>query len=124
IQRVIMNGEVETGLTTFFLNHNMDTGDIIFQEKISISDNETAGTLHEKMLPIGSHLVLKTVEAIKNGKIEKKQQNDITDHLKTAPKIYKADCAIQWDNDSSQIYNHIRGLSPYPGAYTFIVYKN
>lgn len=120
IQRVIMNGEEETGLTTFFLNHDIDTGDIIFQEKISIADDETAGTLHDKMLPIGSRLVLKTVESIAEGKVEIKQQSNTILNLKEAPKIYRADCEIKWNTDSISIYNHIRGLSPYPGAFTFI----
>lgn len=121
INWAIINGEQETGVTTFFLSHEIDTGEIIFQEKTPIEKNEDAGTLHDKLMIMGSHLVLKTVDAILENTIHSiSQENFFTDitALKTAPKIFKEDCRIDWNKNAKEVYNHIRGLSPYPAAWT------
>jgi methionyl-tRNA formyltransferase len=120
INHVIINGEKQTGVTTFFINNNkIDTGNIIFQEKTLIGDNETAGELHDRLMNIGSHLVLNTVKAIETNKYKEIQQKELINDndLKTAPKIYKSDCSINWKLEVDQIHNFIRGLSPYPGAF-------
>jgi methionyl-tRNA formyltransferase len=121
INHVIINGEHETGLTTFFLKKEIDTGEIIFQEKIPIGTEETAGELHDRMKAAGAKLVLKTVEAIMTGTIKTIKQEKLTDPvvpLKTAPKIFREDCRIDWSRKTDEIYNLIRGLSPYPAAFT------
>lgn len=121
INRAIMNGEKETGATTFFLQHEIDTGKIIFQEKVSIGENTTAGELHDELRIKGSELVLKTVEAIENNNYPQVDQSDFyksNDELKEAPKIFKEDCKINWSKSVDEIHNHIRGLSPYPTAFT------
>lgn len=122
INRAIMNGEKETGVTTFFLRHEIDTGDIILSEKVDISENENAGELHDKLMHIGANLVLKTVELIESGKASSHPQQPDTP-LKTAPKIFKDDCRIDWNKSAHEIFNQIRGLSPYPGAYTTLISK-
>lgn len=122
INRAIINGETETGVTTFFLQHEIDTGKIIFQEKIPIGDNETAGELYDRMKHIGAELVLKTVQAIEAGSYPQTEQNNMAG-LKKAPKIFTDDCLIQWNNDVTSIFNQIRGLSPYPSAFTLLQKK-
>lgn len=122
INRAIMNGEKETGVTTFFLRHEIDTGDIILSEKVDISENENAGELHDKLMHIGANLVLKTVELIESGKASTHPQQPDTP-LKTAPKIFKDDCRIDWNKSAYEIFNQIRGLSPYPGAFTTLISK-
>lgn len=122
INRAIMNGEKETGVTTFFLRHEIDTGDIILSEKVDISENENAGELHDKLMHIGANLVLKTVELIESGKASTHPQQPDT-RLKTAPKIFKDDCRIDWNKSAHEIFNQIRGLSPYPGAFTTLISK-
>jgi methionyl-tRNA formyltransferase len=124
INRAIMNGEKETGVTTFFLQHDIDTGKIIFREKIPIGENETAGELHDRMMIKGAALVLKTVQAIEQKKYpQEEQEKFITSlsELKHAPKIFKEDCKIDWTKSLEEIHNHIRGLSPYPGAFTELI---
>jgi len=121
INHVIINGETKTGLTTFFLKQEIDTGKIIFQEKIDIHPNETAGDLHDRMKIIGASLVLKTVEAISSGDFKTIEQGKLIPSnlpLKTAPKIFREDCRIDWNLKSAEIFNKIRGLSPYPAAFT------
>lgn len=123
INQVIINGEKETGLTTFFIDDKIDTGEIIFREKMPVGDHETAGELHDRMKLKGSELVLKTVRAIEEGtvttmpqpELEKDQQD-----LKTAPKIFREDCKIDWSLPAKKIHNLIRGLSPYPAAFSFL----
>lgn len=122
INRAIMNGEKETGVTTFFLRHEIDTGDIILSEKIPIGEDETAGELHDKLMMTGAELVLKTVRMIEAGNVKTHPQNAGAP-LKNAPKIFKDDCRINWENSTEQIYNQIRGLSPYPGAFTTLISK-
>ncbi len=120
INRAIMNGETETGVTTFFLKHEIDTGNIIFQEKILIGGNETAGDVHDRLMFVGANLVLKTVEAIEKGEINAIDQNLLMrnkDNLKISPKLFKEDCKIDFSNSIQTINNQIRGLSPYPGAF-------
>ncbi|HKR06633.1 MAG TPA: methionyl-tRNA formyltransferase [Bacteroidia bacterium] len=124
INRAIMNGEKETGVTTFFLKHEVDTGNILFREKISIRENETAGELHDKLKLIGAELVLKTVKAIEANNFKEVPQSELAEEneqLKTAPKIFKEDGKINWNQNVEVIHNQIRGLSPYPGAFTEII---
>lgn len=119
INWAIINGEKETGLTTFFLQHEIDTGDIILQEKLSIREDEMAGELHDRMCITGASLVLKTVKLIEANSLHPAKQVFSTE-LKPAPKIFKDDCLIHWDKPLDDIYNHIRGLSPYPAAWTYL----
>lgn len=119
INWAIINGEKETGVTTFFLKHEIDTGAIIFQEKEQISDDDTVGTVYERLMHRGASLVLRTVNAISSGNIDPIPQPATTE-LKHAPKIFKEKCEINWDQDSAAVRNFIRGLSPYPAAWTSI----
>lgn len=122
INHVIINGESETGLTTFFLKQEIDTGEIIFQEKMPISPEETAGELHDRMKIEGAKLVLKTTEAILTGNINPVEQKKLVGQsveLKTAPKIFREDCRIDWAKGIDEVHNKVRGLSPYPAAYTY-----
>jgi len=117
----IINGETETGVTTFLLSHEIDTGQIIFQEKVSIAESDTVGDLHDRMMEIGSKLVLKTVDALAEGNIQPIDQEKLIDQpyrIKQAPKIFKDDCRIDWTRDTESVRNMIRGLSPYPAAWT------
>lgn len=125
INWAIINGEKETGVTTFFLTHEIDTGEIIFREKISINDKDNAGSIHDKLMRIGANLVVKTVDAIISNDIRPISQNDLIDnqtHLKLAPKIFKETCKIDWSKSARQIYDFIRGLSPYPTAWTELIH--
>jgi len=117
INWAIINGEKETGVTTFFLQHEIDTGKIIFQQKVSIEENEAAGEVHDKLMSVGAELVLKTVKAIESKTYPQTTQSEI-EELKSAPKIFKEDCKINWNDSPEKIHNFIRGLSPYPGAHT------
>ena len=119
INHAIINGEKESGVTTFFLTHTIDTGDIILSDKTPIADDETAGELHDKLMVIGANLLVKTVTAIAEGNFTEQPQPQ-SDVLKHAPKIFKDDCKINWNNPSQLIYNLIRGLSPYPTAFTLL----
>ncbi|MBI1288433.1 MAG: methionyl-tRNA formyltransferase [Flavobacteriales bacterium] len=118
INWAVINGEKESGVTTFFLQHQIDTGNIIFQEKVPIADDETAGQLHDKLMRVGADLVVKTLAAIENGTAPSIPQNRIKGELKEAPKIFKETCKIDWNRPSKEVYNLIRGLSPYPTAFT------
>lgn len=118
INWAIIKGEKETGVTSFKLQHKIDTGDILFQEKLKIGEEETAGELHDRLMDLGAGVVLKTVNAIKQGKVELHAQDDI--EATKAPKIFTEDCEINWDDTTSNIHNFIRGLSPYPGAWTIL----
>jgi len=123
INWAIINGDDKTGVSTFFLKHEVDTGNIIFQEEIEINENDTAGIVHDKLMHKGSQLVLKTVNAIINNNFPQINQNDINlseSDIKHAPKIFKNDCKIDWQKDLNSIHNLIRGLSPYPAAWTEI----
>lgn len=121
INWVIINGEKETGVTTFFLTHEIDTGEIIFQEKIAIADNDNAETVHDKLMIVGAQLALKTIDAVANETIQSKPQQDCIEEnteLKPAPKLFKDNCRIDWKKSGSEIHNFVRGLSPYPAAWT------
>lgn len=122
INHAIINGEHKSGVTTFLLQHEIDTGNILFQEEVSIGEDETAGELHDKLMDVGSKLIVKTVEALKTNTISPIPQEELTregeDLLKPAPKIFKENCRIDWHQSIHQIHNLVRGLSPYPGAFT------
>ncbi len=121
INWAIIHGEKETGITTFKLQHEIDTGNILFQQKIPIANNDTAGTLHDNLMIAGADLVLKTVNNFAEGNIaEIKQAETNTSALKAAPKIFTETCEINWQLPSSDVYNLVRGLSPYPTAFTFL----
>ena len=119
INWAIINGEQVTGVTTFFLQQEIDTGKILFQEKITIHEDETAGELHDRMKIIGASLVLKTVMAIEQGTINATEQI-VNCPLNKAPKLFTEHCLIDWNQSVAVIYNLIRGLSPYPAAFTLL----
>jgi methionyl-tRNA formyltransferase len=124
INRAVMNGEKETGVSTFFLQQEIDTGKIIFQEKTSIAENDTAGEVHDRLMIIGANLVLKTVQAIERNDYPQTDQSELIkskEEIKYAPKIFKEDCKIDWYKTMEKIHDHIRGLSPYPAAFTTFV---
>ncbi|WP_346881258.1 methionyl-tRNA formyltransferase [uncultured Algibacter sp.] len=116
INWAIINGETKTGVSTFFIDEKIDTGDMILQEEIPILDNENAGSLHDKLMHLGSTLVIKTVELIETKNVKTTPQTQPT-NIKTAYKLNKDNCKINWQNNIDLIYNHIRGLSPYPAAW-------
>ncbi len=116
INWAIINGEKKSGVTTFFINEKIDTGAIILQEEIEIPDTFNAGDLHDQLMETGSKLVTKTVALIENKKIQIKEQE--LKEEKPAPKLNKENCKINWNDSLNRIYNHIRGLSPYPAAWT------
>lgn len=119
INRAIINGETKTGVTTFKLQHEIDTGNVLFAAETDIRANETAGELHDALMILGADLLLKTVQALEQGDITGTPQQEISaGEIKHAPKIFKEDCRINWQADVSDIYNLIRGLSPYPAAFT------
>ena len=127
INWAIMNGENETGATTFFLTHEIDTGKIILQEKLKIGDDDNAGTIHDKLMVVGAGLVKKTVDLLMEGKIEGIDQSQfVTTHteLKPAPKIFKETCEINFSYTIESIHNFVRGLSPYPAAWTEVQFPN
>ena len=119
INWALINGEKETGITTFFIKHEIDTGNIINQSTVSIMDEDDAGTLHDKLMVEGALLVLKTVMSIQSQNFKLKVQKDAPE-LKKAPKIFKEMCEIDWAKKGSKVLNFVRGLSPYPGAWTEI----
>ena len=116
INRAIMNGETETGITTFFLKHEIDTGDMIEQRKTEIRPEDNAGTIHDRLMVLGADCVLHTVQSIIDGTLETKPQPE-GDFI-PAPKIFKEDCKVDWNKPATEIFNHIRGLSPYPAAWS------
>ena len=136
INWAIINGEKETGVTTFKLQHEIDTGNILLQQSFAIGDEETAGEVHDRMKVIGADLLLKTIIALAKGDVEEQVQVSIgntqsaketglkdNDTLKHAPKIFTETCKINWDKPIDEVYNLIRGLSPYPAAFTFLEEK-
>lgn len=118
----IINGEKESGVTTFFLKHDIDTGDVLFTEKITLNGHESAGDLHDRLMNKGAGLLVKTVKAVESGRYHEHPQLHLLtgEELKHAPKIFKEDCLIDWDQPTLNIYNKIRGLSPIPTAYTHL----
>jgi methionyl-tRNA formyltransferase len=124
INWAIINGEKETGVTTFKLQHEIDTGNILLQEKISIKDDENAGQLHDRMMVIGADLLLQTVNELVNSNLNEVAQTHASyatpGILHHAPKIFTENCEINWQQNVDAIYNFVRGLSPYPAAFTFL----
>mgnify|MGYP006353277901 FL=1 len=118
INRAIMNGETETGVTTFLLNPQIDEGAVLGQTKVAIEPSDNVGTLHDKLMNVGVDLVLETVEKIADGNVTPIEQSDMCDgELRPAPKIFKEDCHIDFSRSGEQIVNLVRGLSPYPAAW-------
>ncbi len=122
INRAIMNGEKETGITTFFLKHEIDTGDMIEQRRIEILPEDNAGTIHDRLMEIGADCVLHPVESIIDGTLSTTPQPD--GEFIPAPKIFKEDCRIDWRKDAESIFNHVRGLSPYPAGWSSMTDMN
>jgi methionyl-tRNA formyltransferase len=121
INRAIMNGEKESGVTTFFIEKEIDTGKVIERAAIQIGENETAGELHDRLMELGANVTVSTVNKIFNGEAEGiEQQKLIETELKVAPKIFREDCKINWKNNAQTVHNFIRGLSPYPAAWTIL----
>ncbi len=142
INWAIINGEKETGVTTFKLKHEIDTGDVLLQEKIAIGENETAGELHDKMKEVGAQLLVKTIRGLADGSLKETPQSAISNQqsaigdtalsnphsplpidlssLKHAPKIFTETCRIDWNKSVDEVHNLIRGLSPFPGAFSYL----
>jgi len=121
INWAIINGEKESGVTTFFLKHEIDTGNVLFTEKVTLTGHETAGDLHDRLMHKGAGLLVKTVKAVESGRYNEHPQASLHSEdaeLKNAPKIYKDDCKIDWNRPVIEVYNLIRGLSPVPTAFT------
>lgn len=120
INRAIMNGETISGLTTFFIDAQIDSGAVILQKQMEIYETETAGGLHDRMMQEGRSLVIETLNLIASGRAFSKPQKSVLEQkaLRTAPKIFRDDCRINWNMSPQAIFNQIRGLSPYPGAFT------
>lgn len=125
INWVIMNGERESGVTTFLLKHEIDSGNIIYQQKVDISETMTAGELHDALMVTGAELLLKTVNAIEAGDYPLTEQGYLLEGREsiTAPKIFKEDMRIDWQKEARVVYNHIRGLSPFPAAWMVMIHK-
>lgn len=124
INWAIINGDKQTGLTTFKLVHEIDAGNILMQKTVQINEETTAGTLHDHMMHVGADLLVKTVSLIQNSFVNKSElqfkQQDVS-QISHAPKIYKETCLVNWNKDALSVYNLIRGLSPYPTAYTELI---
>ena len=124
INWAIINGDIKTGVTTFFLKHEIDTGNIIFQEEVPISNDDNAGSIHDKLMYKGADLVIKTVNAIVENNYSQLKQDDLIEpetETKHAPKIFKNDCKINWKENIDSIHDLIRGLSPYPTSWSEII---
>lgn len=127
INHAIINGETITGISTFFINEKIDTGQILFRSKVHISHNDNAGSLHDKLMRDGAKLVIKTVKALVNGTAKPENQDKYIkagEVLQTAPKIFPDNCYIDWSKSGQEVYNFIRGMAPYPGARTIISNKD
>ncbi|WP_287443783.1 methionyl-tRNA formyltransferase [Algoriella sp.] len=117
INWAVMNGEKETGVTTFLIDEKIDTGNILIADKVTIGENDNVGVIHDQLMQIGAKLVVKTLDGLENETLKPHPQDE-TIELKHAPKIYKEDCKIDWNDTIDKIHNKIRGLSPYPCAWT------
>lgn len=126
INWAVINGDTETGITTFFLKHEIDTGEVIQQVHVPIEDTENVGIVHDKLMMLGGRLVVETVDAILNDTVKSIPQEEmaVVGELRPAPKIFKETCRINWDQPVKRIYDFIRGLSPYPAAWTELVQPN
>ncbi len=122
INHAVINGETESGVTTFLLQHDIDTGHILLQQRVSIGPMDTAGELHDQLMETGAQLLVRTVEELAADSLRPIPQEQLAEAgpLKHAPKIFKEDCLVNWDNRVATIYNKIRGLSPYPTAFTYL----
>lgn len=120
INWAVINGETETGITTFFLKHEIDTGEIIDQVRIPIADTDNVEVVYDKLMKLGGDLVVKTVDAILEGKVKTTPQEQLAkaEELRPAPKIFKETCRIDWNVGVKKVYDFVRGLSPYPAAWT------
>lgn len=120
INRAVMNGDTVTGVTTFMLKHEIDTGDVLRQESIDIGPDENAGSVHDRLMALGAELTVDTVEHIVAGDLRPTPQDQLVKDTEAtpAPKIFKADCRIDWEKSAEEIHNHVRGLAPYPAAWT------
>ena len=123
INWALINGEKKTGVTSFLIDKKIDTGAILLHKDCEIRKNENVGELHDRLMLMGAELTIETCEGIFNNKIEPRVQQNKTE-LKNAPKLFKSDCKIDWSKSSVEIFNHIRGLSPYPVAWTNIISNN
>ncbi len=123
INRAVMNGDTETGVTTFFLKHEIDTGDIISQERVEILPTDNVGDVHDRLMHLGAKLTVKTIDDIVAGTLTPIPQDDLIGDTEPtpAPKIFKEDCEIHWTEPAEKIHNQVRGLSPYPAAWTTLV---
>lgn len=124
INWAVINGETVTGVTTFMLNREIDKGAILGRAEVAIGPDENAGSLHDRLMETGSHLVLETVEKIAAGDVDAEQQPQSDAGLKPAPKIFREDCLIRWDGTPEQIHNFVRGLSPYPAAWAYMTERS
>lgn len=126
INWAVINGDTETGVTTFFLRHEIDTGEIIQQVKVPIADTDDVGIVHDKLMYLGGKLVVDTVDAILEDRVKPIPQENINlpEELRPAPKIFKDTCRINWKQPIKNIYNFIRGLSPYPAAWTELYFSD
>ena len=125
INWAIINGETETGVTSFFIEKEIDTGMIIEKEKISIGENESAGELHDRMMVLGADVVYSTIQRIASGNITPIDQDDLINaEMQPAPKIFKPDCEIDFTKDVQTVHNFCRGLSPYPAAWCTLYNKD
>lgn len=120
INRAVMNGDTETGVTTFFLRHDIDTGDIIDRERVDILPTDNVGDVHDRLMHLGATLTLKTIRDIVDGTVRTTPQSELVGDIEPtpAPKIFREDCEIDWTLPAVRIHNQVRGLSPYPGAFT------
>ena len=122
INWAVINGDTETGVTTFFLKHEIDTGAVIRQVRVPISETDCVGDVHDRLMMLGGRVVCETVDAIIDGTAEATPQEQmITEELRSAPKIFKDTCRIEWGRTAKQVYDFIRGLSPYPAAWSTLV---
>lgn len=123
INWAVINGDTETGITTFFLKHEIDTGEVIQQVRVPIADTDDVGIVHDKLMTLGGRLVVETVEAILNGAVKRVPQEEmaVAGELRPAPKIFKETCRIDWNQPVKCVYDFVRGLSPYPAAWTELV---
>lgn len=127
INWAVMNGDKETGVSTFRLKHEIDTGGILLQKKIDIDANDTAGVIHDKLMVLGAEALLETIVGLSDGSLKEVPQEEFfkdESELKRAPKIFKDDCKINWNDSAMNIFNKIRGLSPYPAAYSVLSDEN
>lgn len=121
INWAVMNGDKKTGVSTFQLKHKIDTGDILLQNETPISEDDNVGTVHDRLMNIGAELIVTTLDQLSSGNTKAIPQDSLNDGpYREAPKLFKPDCLIDWGKNQEEIFNHIRGLSPYPAAYTVL----